>query len=139
MQSEDNEWCSCMTHSFDKEMHEPARMLAIWENHKILVWSKIAFVANFHGHSQNTSVVTWVNGQRELANWMQHPKMSNGCSVEVSTAQYARLRRERDVLHPQCAVCDAQIFFQLAHSLLCTRFELFRFEAVFAFCEEAFT
>ena len=50
-----------------------------------LAWSKIAFVTSFRGHSQNTNVI----GQRELANWMQHPEMSNGCSAEVSTVPSA--------------------------------------------------
>jgi len=77
-------------------------------------------------------------GQHELANWMQYPKMSNGCSVELSTVLYARLRQDSAVLHPQYAACNAQKLFQLVHSLLCRRFEPFRCEAVFAFCEEVF-
>jgi len=56
---------------------EPARMLAIWENHKTLVWSKIAFVTNFRGHSQNTNVIgqrTWVSqlgATSENVKWLQ--------------------------------------------------------------------
>jgi len=83
-------------------MHESATMLAIWENHKTLVWSKIGFVAKFRGHSQNINVI----GQRKLANWMPHPKMSNGCSVEVSTVLYTGLIRDSDMLHPQYAACN---------------------------------
>jgi len=30
-------------------MHESARLLVIWDNHKTLVWSEIAFVTEFHG------------------------------------------------------------------------------------------
>jgi len=93
-----------MTHHSTDIMHESARMLTTWENRKTLVWSKIAFVTNFRGRSQNTHVI----GQHELANWMEHSKMSNGCSVEVLTVLYPRLRRDSDVLHPQCAACNAQ-------------------------------
>jgi len=109
-------------------------MLAIWENHMTLVRSEIAFVAKFRGHSENINMID----QRELAIWMQHPKMSNDCSVEVSTVLYARLRRDNDVL---CCILNVlrvmfRKFFQLLHSLVCRRFELFRFEAVFAFARK---
>ena len=77
-------------------------MLAIQENHKTLVWGKVAFVTKFRGHPQHTNVI----GQRKLANWMQHPYMLNGCSVEVSAVLYALLRQDSDVVHPQCAACS---------------------------------
>jgi len=108
-------------------MHESARMLTIWENHKTLVWSKITLLTKFCGHTQNNNVI----GQHRLANWMQHLKLSNGCNVE-----YLLCCTHGSYETVMCCILNVlhlmlRKFFQLVHSLLCRHFKLFRSSVCF--------